>query len=72
MNTKHKSQKWNEPSIGDRWMESSPSVIGVFYNNEEVTIPSLNDPIIEEVVEQSNKRAGNYTLVAYDWSPFGL
>ncbi|MDQ7083542.1 MAG: transposase [Sulfurovum sp.] len=25
-------------------------------------------PIIEEVVEQSNKRVGNYTLVAYDWS----
>ncbi|MDQ7084807.1 MAG: hypothetical protein Q9M36_07670 [Sulfurovum sp.] len=39
-----------------------------FYNNEEVTIPSLNDPIIAEVVEESNKRVGNYTLVAYDWS----
>jgi hypothetical protein len=33
-----------------------------------VKFSSLNDPIIEEVVEQSNKRVGKYLLVAYDWS----
>ncbi|MDQ7086234.1 MAG: hypothetical protein Q9M36_15610 [Sulfurovum sp.] len=67
MNTKHKSQSgMNLVLETDGWSQVQAS--WRFYNNEEVTIPSLNDPIIEEVVEQSNKRVGNYTLVAYDWS----
>ncbi|MDQ7083839.1 MAG: hypothetical protein Q9M36_02435 [Sulfurovum sp.] len=67
MNTKHKSQSgMNLVLETDGWSQVQAS--WRFYNNEEVTIPSLNDPIIAEVVEESNKRVGNYTLVAYDWS----
>jgi len=67
MNTKHKSQKGMNLVIeSEGWTQVQAS--WRFYNNVEVTIPSLNDPIIEEVVKESNKRKGKYLLVAYDWS----
>ncbi|MDQ7084028.1 MAG: hypothetical protein Q9M36_03455 [Sulfurovum sp.] len=54
MNTKHKSQSgMNLVLETDGWSQVQAS--WRFYNNEEVTIPSLNDPIIAEVVEESNK-----------------
>jgi len=67
MNIKHKHQSGiNLVLETDGWSQVQAS--WRFYNNEEVTIPSLNDPIIEEVVKESNKRGGKYLLVAYDWS----
>ncbi len=67
MNIKHKHQSgMNLVLETEGWSQTQAS--WRFYNNVDVRIPSLNDPIIEEVVEQSNKRAGKYILVAYDWS----
>ncbi len=67
MNIKHKSQSgMNLVLETEGWSQIQAS--WRFYNNEDVTIPSLNDPIIEEVVEKSNKTVGTYILVAYDWS----
>ena len=39
-----------------------------FYNNENVDIESLNNPILENGVEQINKECDKYLLVAHDWS----
>jgi hypothetical protein len=67
MNIKRKSQSGMSLVIEtEGWSQVQAS--WRFYNNEEVKFSSLNDPIIEEVVEQSNKRVGKYLLVAYDWS----
>jgi len=67
MNIKHKHQSGiNLVLETEGWSQVQAS--WRFYNNEDVTIPSLHNPIIEEVVEESNKRVGKYLLVAYDWS----
>jgi len=67
MNIKHKHQSGMDLVLEtEGWSQTQAS--WRFYNNVDVSLPSLNDPIIEEVVEQSNKRAGKYILVAYDWS----
>jgi len=67
MNIKHKSQSgMNLVLETEGWSQIQAS--WRFYNNEDVTIPSLNDPIIEEVVKKSNETVGTYILVAYDWS----
>ena len=39
-----------------------------FYNNENVKIDDLNNPILKEGCEQINKECKEYCLVAYDWS----
>jgi len=50
----------------DGWSQSQAA--WRFYNNDNVDISSLNDPIIEEVVKEINKRKGEHVLVPYDWS----
>jgi len=39
-----------------------------FYNNENVKIDDLNNPILKEGCEQINKECKEYCLIAYDWS----
>ncbi len=39
-----------------------------FYNNENVDIDSLNNPILEKGIEAINKECDEYLLVAHDWS----
>ena len=39
-----------------------------FYNNDNVDIPSLNNPIIQEGIKEINENCMEYALVAYDWS----
>ena len=39
-----------------------------FYNNENVDIPSLNDPILAKGLEQIQQECKTYLLVAHDWS----
>ena len=39
-----------------------------FYNNENVEINSLNNPILEKGIESINKECDKYLLVAHDWS----
>jgi hypothetical protein len=39
-----------------------------FYNNENVDIPSLNNPIIQEGLREINELCEEYVLVANDWS----
>ena len=54
MNIKRKSQSGMSLVIEtEGWSQVQAS--WRFYNNEDVKFSSLNDPIIEEVVEQSNK-----------------
>lgn len=39
-----------------------------FYNNENVDIKSLNDPIMQTGLETIEKECSEYLLVAHDWS----
>jgi len=39
-----------------------------FYNNENVDIESLNNPILEKGIESINNECDKYLLVAHDWS----
>ena len=39
-----------------------------FYNNENVDIPSLNDPILRKGLERIEQACKEYLLVAHDWS----
>jgi len=39
-----------------------------FYNNENVDISSLNNPIIQEGIKEINKQCKEYVLIANDWS----
>ena len=39
-----------------------------FYNNKNVKISDLNNPILKDGIEQINKQCKEYCLVAYDWS----
>ena len=39
-----------------------------FYNNENVDIESLNNPILEKGIEAINNECDKYLLVAHDWS----
>ena len=39
-----------------------------FYNNDNVDIYSLNNPILEKGLEAVNRECGKYLLVAHDWS----
>jgi len=39
-----------------------------FYNNENVDIQSLNDPIMQRGLEAIEKECNEYLLVAHDWS----
>jgi len=67
MNVKQNSQSGMNLTIEtDGWVESQAT--WRFYNNDNVDIPSLNDPIMEEVVSEINKRKGSFVLVPYDWS----
>jgi len=67
INVKQSSQSgMSLVSKADGWAETQAA--WRFYNNPSVTITSLNDPIIEEVVKDINKRDGEFLLVPYDWS----
>jgi len=67
INVKQNSQSGMSLTVeADGWAESQAA--WRFYNNENVDISSLNDPIIEEVVKEINKREGSFVLVPYDWS----
>jgi len=39
-----------------------------FYNNENVDIKSLNNPIIEKGIESIKSECNEYILIAHDWS----
>jgi len=39
-----------------------------FYNNPNVDVESLNQPIIDTGVQEINQRCKEYVLIAYDWS----
>jgi len=67
MNVKQNSQSGMSLTVeADGWAESQAA--WRFYNNNNVDISSLNDPIMEEVVSEINKRKGSFVLVPYDWS----
>ena len=67
MNVKQNSQSGMSLTVeADGWAESQAA--WRFYNNDNVDILSLNDPIMEEVVKEINRRKGSFVLVPYDWS----